>query len=65
MSEEGSIGLSVAEKFLGLLIIIFGSLAAYYTYASIQVLGSFAWFFGFLSIVLIIAGFVLITAKTE
>ena len=65
MSEEGSIGLNVAERFIGLLVIIFGSLAAYYTYTSIQVLESFAGFFGFLSIVLIIVGIILITAKTE
>ena len=65
MSEEGSVGLSVAERFLGLLVIVLGSLAAYYTYTSIQVLENFAGFFGFLSIVLIIVGIILITAKME
>ncbi len=65
MSEEGSFGLNTAEKFLGLLILVVGGLATYYTFTSTQTLQSFVGLFGFLSIVLIVAGIVLMTAKTE
>jgi len=65
MSEEGSFGLTLAEKFFGLLLIIVGSLAAYFTFTSSSVLEMFTGFFGFLSILLLVLGVFLITAKTE
>jgi predicted transporter len=65
MSEEGSFGLNTAEKFLGLLILVVGGLATYYTFTSMQALENFTGLFGLLSIVLIVAGIVLMTAKTE
>jgi hypothetical protein len=65
MSEEAGFGLGFTEKMLGLVILLAGSVAAYYTYASAQALGGFEGFFGFLSIILIVLGLVLITAKTE
>jgi hypothetical protein len=65
MSEEGSFGLSLAEKFFGLILFIVGVIALYYTITSAQALLAFTGFFGFLSIILIVLGFVLMTAKTE
>jgi len=65
MSEEGSFGLNFAEKLFGLILFAIGAVAAYYTFTSMDSLGAFAGFFAFLSIVLIIIGFVLMTAKTE
>jgi len=65
MSEEGSFGLNFAEKFLGLLILIAGCLATFYTFTSASALSNFTDFFGFLSIVLILLGLILLIAKTE
>jgi hypothetical protein len=65
MSEEGSFGLGMAEKFFGLIILIVGVLTLYNTLTSMETLGSFTGFFGFLSVVLVILGLVLMTAKPE
>jgi len=65
MSEEGGFGLTVAEKFFGLLLLIIGALAAYYTFTSSQALGAFTGFFGFLSLLLLVLGLFLIIAKGE
>jgi len=65
MSEEGGFGLALAEKFFGLILIIVGSLATYYTFTSSNALEAFTGFFGFLSIVLLALGIFLIIAKTE
>ena len=65
MSEEGGFGITLAEKFFGLIIIIIGALATYYTFTSTSALGDFTGFFGFLSIFLLALGIFLIIAKTE
>ncbi len=65
MSEEGGFGLTFAEKFFGLLILVVGAVAAYYTFTSIEALGAFVGLFGFLSIVLIVLGLFLISVKVE
>ena len=65
MSEEGGFGLKIAERFFGLLLLIVGAFSMFYTVTSIQALGDFTGFFGFLSSILLVIGFVLITAKTE
>lgn len=65
MSEEGGFGISFAEKFFGLVILITGALSMYYVLTSLADLGNFAGFFGFLNIILILVGLVLLTAKTE
>jgi hypothetical protein len=65
MSEEGGFGLTVAEKFFGLLLLIIGVLATYYTFTSSQTLGAFTGFFGFLSLLLLALGLFLIIAKAE
>ncbi|MBS7616025.1 hypothetical protein KEJ45_02345 [Candidatus Bathyarchaeota archaeon] len=65
MSEEGSFGITAAEKFFGLIIMIIGAVATYYTLTSTQALGVYTGFFGFLSIVLLAIGLFLIIAKTE
>jgi hypothetical protein len=65
MSEEGGVGLAFAERFFGLILLIIGIIAIYYTFMSIQILGAFAVFFGFLSIIPLVLGLFLITAKTE
>ena len=65
MSEEGGFGITLAEKFFGLIIIIIGAMATYYTFTSTSALGDFTGFFGFLSIFLLALGVFLIIAKTE
>jgi hypothetical protein len=65
MSEEGGFGLSVAERFFGLLILAIGLVSMFYTLTSAESLLAFTGFFGFLSFILIILGVVLITAKVE
>jgi hypothetical protein len=65
MSEEGSFGLNVAEKFFGFIVFIVGVLGLYFTVTSTGALMTFTGFFGFLSVVLIVIGFVLMTAKIE
>jgi len=65
MSEEGGFGLTLAERFFGLILIIVGAIAMYYTFTSIQALDVFAAFFGFLSIIPLVLGLILLTAKTE
>jgi hypothetical protein len=65
MSEEGSFGLTAAEKFFGLILLIVGVLFTYFTFTSTQALGGYSGFFGFLSAVIIALGLFLIIAKTE
>jgi hypothetical protein len=65
MSEEGSFGLNVAEKFFGFIILVMGIVGLYFTITSADALMMFTGFFGFLSVVVIVIGFVLMTAKTE
>jgi hypothetical protein len=65
MSEEGSFGLNIAEKFFGFMILVIGIIALYFTVTSAESLMLFTGFFGFLSVILIVIGYVLMTAKTE
>jgi succinate-acetate transporter protein len=65
MSGEGSFGLSTTEKFFGLIIMVVGVITLYFTLTSMDILLSFTGFFAFLSVVLVILGLVLMTAKPE
>lgn len=65
MSRKSSVGLTAAEKFFGLILLIVGALATHHTFANIKVLGHFTWLFGLLSILLLALGLFLIIAKTE
>jgi uncharacterized Tic20 family protein len=65
VSEEGGFGISTVEKGFGLILLIIGILASYYTFTSAQVLGTFTTFFGVLTIAICVLGLVMITAKTE
>jgi len=65
MSGEGSFGLSTTEKFFGLIIMVVGVITLYFTLMSMDILLSFTGFFAFLSVVLVILGLVLMTAKPE
>jgi hypothetical protein len=65
MSEEGGFGLTLAERFFGLIVLIVGGISAYYTLTSIQSLDPYSGLFVFLTIVLIAVGIIMLTAKTE
>lgn len=67
MSEEKPIGLTIAEKFFGLLVIIIGALTINFTYTSPPggVVAPFAVIFIAAGIVLIVIGIFLVLAKTE
>ena len=67
MSEEKPIGLTVAEKFLGLLVILIGALTVNFTYNDPpeNVVAPFAGVFIVAGIALIAIGVFLILAKTE
>ena len=65
MSEESGFGMSVAAKFFGFIILLTGAITLYFTVTSVDVLVMFTGLFGFLSIVLIAIGLVLLIAKTE
>jgi len=65
MSEEGSFGIALAERFFGLILILVGALSLYYTVTSAGALGGFTGFFSFLCIVLLALGVFLLTAKIE
>jgi hypothetical protein len=63
--EEGGFGIALAEKFFGLILLIIGALATYFTFTSSQALGAYTGFFGVLSIILLALGLFLIIAQTE
>ncbi|MEM3578738.1 MAG: hypothetical protein QXL54_00735 [Candidatus Bathyarchaeia archaeon] len=65
MSEEGGFGITAAEKFFGLILLIVGALALYFTLTSTQALNVYTGFFGFLSFVIFAVGLFLIVAKAE
>lgn len=65
MSEEGGFGIRAAEKFFGLILLIVGALALYFTLTSTQALNVYTGFFGFLSFVIFAVGLFLIVAKAE
>ncbi|NWF86933.1 hypothetical protein HXY32_03895 [Candidatus Bathyarchaeota archaeon] len=65
MSEEGSFGITLAEKFLGFLLIIIGALITYYTLTSANYLGAYTGFFVFLSLIPLLLGIFLLIARTE
>lgn len=66
MSEmEVPVGLSIAEKLLGLVILVLGVLAIYYTYQALEALGQTWPIFMALGAFLIVIGLALILARAE
>lgn len=65
MSEEGGLGITAAEKFFGIILVIVGALATYFTLISSNTLGIYTWFFGFLAMILLALGIFLIIVKAE
>jgi hypothetical protein len=60
--REGSFWIGLAEKLFGIILIILGILLAYFT-ATSPILGTFTGIFFFVSIVILVAGSLLIVVK--
>ena len=66
MSEEAPIGLAVAEKIIGLVLIILGAVVAYYSAnPPADDISNFAGIFTAAGLVTVAAGAFLLIAKTE
>jgi predicted phage tail protein len=69
MSKQTPIGLTLAEKFFGLLTIIIGALIVYFTYTSPPASGgqvaNYSFVFIITGIALIVFGILLLLAKSE
>jgi len=63
MSEQDTFWISLGERFFGLLLLIIGAILLYFTFTSTTDLGAFTAFFGFLSIVVLAVGVVLLLVK--
>ena len=65
MSDEGdTFWVSLAEKFIGLILVIIGALMIYFTATSTGVLGAFSLFFGIISAILLIIGLFLLIVRS-
>jgi hypothetical protein len=65
MSDEGdTFWVSLAEKFIGLILVIIGALMIYFTATSTDVLGAFSLFFGVISAILLIIGLFLLIVRS-
>jgi hypothetical protein len=63
MSEEGdTFWVSLAEKSIGLILVIIGAIMVYFT-ATTSALGNFTIFFGVISIILLIIGLFLLLVR--
>ena len=64
MSEEGdTYWVSLAEKGIGVILIIVSALMLYYTATSTDTLGAFAWLFGVLGVIVLAIGVFLLLVK--
>jgi hypothetical protein len=61
--EEGRFWVTLTEKIIGLVLIIVSIAMLYFTFTSDVALGAFTGFFGFLGIVVLVAGGFLIVVK--
>ena len=63
MSEEGNFWITIAEKLIGIILVIASITMIYFTATSATTLSLFTGFFTFLSVVVLIAGAFLIVVK--
>ena len=65
MSETESFWFSVTEKFFGVLLLIIGGIFLYSTFTSTSTLGIFTGLFGFLGLIILILGLLLIIIRAK
>ncbi len=63
MSEGDTYWVTLAEKIVGIVLIIISGLMIYYTATSLDTLGGFAWLFGVLGAVVLIVGIFLLLVR--
>ncbi|MGF3522244.1 MAG: hypothetical protein ACQXXJ_04015 [Candidatus Bathyarchaeia archaeon] len=63
MSETETLWIKLAEKFFGLLLVGLSLLMIYFTATSTNVLNAYSGFFGFLSLIPLISGILLVISK--
>ena len=63
MSEEGSFWLTIAEKVIGIILIIVSILMLYFTATSGSTLSLYTGFFAFLGVVVLIGGVFLLLVR--
>jgi len=63
MSEGDTYWVTLAEKVVGIILIIISGLLLYYTATSTDTLGAFSWLFGFLGVVVLIVGIFLLLVR--
>jgi len=63
MSEEDTFWIKFGERFFGLILLIVGAILLYFTVTSLAELEAFSVLFGFLAIVIIALGVVLMIFK--
>ena len=64
MSSE-SFWFSMSEKLFGIIIIIIGGLFLYFTFTSTNSLGAFTGLFGFLGLIILLIGLLLIILRAK
>ena len=65
MSEKESFWFPILVKLFGILVAIIGSILLYFTFTSTSTLGVFTSLFGFLGIVILILGLLMILIKEK
>ncbi len=63
MSEEGNFWVTLTEKIIGIILIIVSITMLYFTFTSDVALGTYTAFFGFLGVIVLVAGAFLIMVK--
>jgi len=63
MSEGDTYWVTLAEKIVGIVLIIISGLMIYYTATSTDTLGDFTWLFGVLGAVVLIVGIFLLLVR--
>ncbi|MGD6809545.1 MAG: hypothetical protein ACQCN3_07600 [Candidatus Bathyarchaeia archaeon] len=63
MSEVDSYWVTLAEKIVGIILIIISGILLYYTATSTDTLGAFTWMFGVLGAVVLIVGIFLLLVR--
>jgi len=65
MKTEDFFGLTVIEKFSGIILMIIGALSIYFTFTSTREISNYSSLFGILGLILLIAGLLLLIVKSE
>jgi len=63
MSEQDTFWIKLGQRFFGLILLVIGAILLYFTLTSLTELAAFSALFGFLSIVVLALGLVLLISK--